>query len=76
MHKQPRPEKKSELWRYAGLSGQIFLSLGVAVFAGFKADDWLNLSIPLLVWLLPLIVLVVLIYSLLKETAKKKKDKI
>jgi uncharacterized membrane protein len=60
--------------RYAGLGAQLFVSLGIAVFAGYKADKWLNISLPLLVWLLPFIVLCMMIYKLIKETSKRKDD--
>lgn len=59
--------------RYAGLGAQIFVSLGLAVFAGYKGDRWLKFSFPVLVWLLPFLVLCVMIYSLIRETSKKKK---
>ncbi|MDB5196117.1 MAG: hypothetical protein JWP88_487 [Flaviaesturariibacter sp.] len=59
--------------RYAGLGAQIFVSLGIAVFAGYKADGWLHTSIPLLVWVLPFAVLSVMIYKLVKDTSKKNK---
>ena len=58
--------------RYAGLGAQIFVSLGIAVFAGYKADDWLNIKIPLLIWLLPFLVLSLMIYKLIRETKTKK----
>lgn len=58
--------------RYAGQGTQILVSLGIAVFAGYKIDSWLGISLPLLVWLLPLIVLVAMMYKLIKETSKKK----
>lgn len=58
--------------RYAGLGSQILVSLGIGVFAGYKLDRWLKLSFPLLVWLLPLVVLVLMIYKLIKETSGKK----
>jgi hypothetical protein len=57
--------------RYAGLATQLFVSLGVAVFAGYKADTWLKVPLPLLVWVLPFVVLCLLIYKLIKETSKK-----
>jgi uncharacterized membrane protein len=60
--------------RYAGLGTQIFVSLGLAVFAGYKADKWLNIAIPLLVWLLPFVVLALMIYKLVRETSKRKKE--
>lgn len=57
--------------RYAGLGAQIFASLGIAVFIGYKADKWIRISIPLLVWVLPLLVLVMMIYKLIKDTGKR-----
>jgi hypothetical protein len=57
--------------RYAGLGGQIFISLGIAVFAGYKADQWLNTPFPILIWLLPVIVLCIMIYKMVKDTSKK-----
>ncbi|HWJ93069.1 MAG TPA: hypothetical protein VNR87_18275 [Flavisolibacter sp.] len=59
--------------RYAGMGAQIFVSLGLAVWAGYKADQWLKLSLPLLVWLLPFLVLCMMIYKLIKETSKRNK---
>ena len=72
---QPKQNSQNDLMRYAGLGAQIFVSLGLAVFAGYKLDRWLKISLPLLVWLLPLIVLIVMIYSLVRETSKRKDRK-
>ena len=71
---QQKPSSNSDLARYAGLGAQIFVSLGIAVFVGYKGDRWLGLSFPLLVWLLPLLVLGMMIYKLIKETSKRKAD--
>jgi hypothetical protein len=70
-----QPQRKSaqnDLLKYAGLGSQILVSLGIAVFAGYKLDRWLKIPLPLLVWLLPLIVLIGMIYNLIKQTSKKK----
>jgi hypothetical protein len=75
MNSTQRPKQTkggSDLLRYAGLGGQIFVSLGLAVFAGYKADGWINAPIPLLVWILPLTVLCMMIYKLIKDTSKRK----
>jgi hypothetical protein len=69
-----RSGNSGELMRYAGLATQIFVSLGVSVFAGYKADGWLKTPFPLLVWLVPLVVLTMMIYGLIKETSKRQKD--
>ena len=71
-NKQQKPNNNRDLLRYAGLGTQIFVSLGIAVFAGYKADQWLGLSFPLLVWLLPFLVLGIMIMKLIKETSKRK----
>ena len=69
----PKQNKSSnDLLRYAGLGAQILVSIGIAVFVGYKADKWLHLSFPLLVWLLPLLVVSTMIYKLIKETSTKK----
>jgi type IV secretory pathway TrbD component len=62
----------NDLLRYAGLGTQILVSIGLAVFVGLKADQWVKVSFPLLVWLLPLAVVSLTIYKLIKETGKKK----
>jgi hypothetical protein len=62
----------NDLLRYAGLGGQILVSIGLAVFAGLKLDQWIEMPFPLFVWLLPLIVVALMIVKLIKETSKKK----
>ena len=69
----PAPtEPSNDLLRYAGLGTQILVAIGIAVFAGLKIDRWVHLSFPLLVWVLPLLVVSLMIYKLIKETSKKK----
>lgn len=70
--KEPKPNYTNDVMRYAGLGTQILVSLGLALFAGYKADGWLSIPIPLFVWLLPLIVLCLMIYKIIKDTSGKK----
>lgn len=60
--------------KYAGLGMQIFVSLGLAVFAGYKFDGWLKLAFPVFILILPLIVLFLIIYKLIKDTSKRSGD--
>lgn len=69
---QKQNNASNDVLRYAGLGAQILVSIGIAVFVGLKADQWLRLSFPVLVWLLPLLVVSAMIYKLIKETTKKK----
>lgn len=59
------------LYRYAGLATQFLVSTGIAVFVGYKADRWLSISFPVFVWLLPLIVIAVTIYMIVRDTSKE-----
>lgn len=67
-------DKKSnaQLWQYAGIGGQLLVSLGIGVFLGLKVDEWLEFKIPLLVWMLPLLILIAMIARLIKATSNKK----
>jgi F0F1-type ATP synthase assembly protein I len=62
-----------DLIRYASLGTQLLVALGLAVFAGLKADKWLHTS-PLMTCILPLLTLIGIFYKLMKETAKPPKD--
>ena len=67
--------RRGELIRYAGLSTQVVVSIGVSVFLGMKADKGLKVSFPILSWALPLLVIVVLLVSLIKSGPGKKNGK-
>jgi len=58
------------LIRYAGLGTQMLVAIGIAVFAGLKADQWLHSS-PLFSCALPLLVLFALFYKILRQTGSK-----
>lgn len=65
---------RKDLLRYAGMGTQMLVTIGVAVFLGLKADRWLKISFPLLVWLLPLLVICGLLYQFVRATSKRKND--
>jgi len=71
----PSHNNNRDLLKYAGLATQIFVALGLAVFVGIKADEWMALSFPVLAWVIPLLVIVSFIYKLIKETSGKKNGK-
>jgi hypothetical protein len=68
-------DRRRDLIRYAGLSTQVVVSIGVSVFLGMKADRGLKLSFPILSWALPLLVIVVLLVNLVKSGTGKKNGK-
>ncbi|MHA4809815.1 AtpZ/AtpI family protein [Flavitalea flava] len=74
-NKPVKPDNRRELLRYAGLSTEVVASVGLSIFIGVKADKWLHVSFPLLTWALPLLVIVVLIVKLIKESSKNRDGK-
>jgi len=60
-----------DMLRYAGLASQMLASIGISIFLGIKADQWLKTS-PLITAVLPLLVLFGIFYKLIRETGSKK----
>ncbi|MGC4231586.1 MAG: AtpZ/AtpI family protein [Niabella sp.] len=66
--------KKYSAWlRYLGITSQLLVMIGLAVYGGIWLDEKFNLA-PLLTVTLPLLVLGITFYKLIKETGKKNKD--
>ena len=57
--------------QYAGWAFQLMLYLGVSVYIGHLLDGWVSFSIPVGIWLLPLVVLIILLIKVVKDTTKK-----
>jgi hypothetical protein len=74
-NKNRAANNRRELYRYASLSSQVVASVGLSIFIGIKADKWVSLSFPIFSWALPLLVIVVLIIKLVKETSRNKDGK-
>lgn len=69
-----KPHQKYAPWlRYMGLTAQLLVLIGFAVFAGIKLDEKFGVT-PLLTIALPLLVLSVTFYKLIKETNKTKQQ--
>lgn len=67
-----KKESNRILWHYAGMGTQFFVAIGLGIFAGLKLDDWLNIPVPVLVWVLPLFLITGMIIKIVIETGKKK----
>ena len=74
MAKQP-PDNSRLLLQYAGLGAQLLVSLGLAVFVGLKLDQRFRFSIPVLVWVLPLLVLIAMVVKAIRDTSRKNDTK-
>ena len=67
--------RRRELYRYASLSGQVAASVGLSLFLGIKADKWVHGPFPIFSWALPLLVIVLLIIKLVKESSRRNDGK-
>jgi hypothetical protein len=63
---------KNLLLQYAGIGAQIVAGLLIFIFAGKWIDSKLQLSFPVLIWLLPLIFIVGMIIKVIRDTSKRK----
>ena len=65
-------DNRNLLAQYAGFATQLIVGLGLTLYLGMWLDKKLHLSFPLLVWILPLLVLIVTLTKLIKDTSTKK----
>lgn len=66
-----KENKKNNLTDYAGMSFQFLIGLALFMFAGYKLDEWMKFSIPLTIWIFPLIFIIAVIIKIILETNKK-----
>ena len=57
--------------QYAGFAAQLAVGLILAVYAGMWLDKRIDIGIPLLIWLLPLLLLIAMLLKVVKDTSKK-----
>lgn len=72
MERKSIQSNKQLLYKYAGFSTQLLVSLGLAVFAGQWFDKKLHLPFPIAIWTFPLVVLLIILFKVVKETSSKK----
>jgi Putative F0F1-ATPase subunit Ca2+/Mg2+ transporter len=70
INKPNKPPRKTSVWEFAGMAGQMLAAIGVAVWAGIKLDEKLGLSFPAGVIIFPLIALGVILWQIIKATQR------
>lgn len=70
--KSPKSSDQS-LMRYMGLATQFFISIGIGLWIGLKADDYFKFSSPVFIWVLPLLIVVSSLIKIIVDTNKKNK---
>jgi len=66
-----KDDGKKLLLQYAGFATQLVIALGAGVFAGYWIDKKMNMAVPVFTWLLPLLILLVMFWKVMKDTSKK-----
>ncbi len=66
-----KDDGKRLLLQYAGFATQLVVALGAGVFAGYWIDKKILISIPVFTWLLPLLILLIMFWKVMKDTSKK-----
>lgn len=66
-----KDDGKKLLLQYAGFATQLVVALGLGVFAGHWIDKKISISVPVFTWLLPLLILLVMFWKVMKDTSKK-----
>lgn len=72
LKKKPKDNKPDNrlILKYTGLAFQMMATLGVAVFAGYKIDQWTGWSFPFFLIILSLIALVLILRQIIKDTSR------
>jgi hypothetical protein len=67
-----KDDGKRLMLQYAGMATQFLVGLGIGVAIGLFVDKKIGWKVPILVWLLPLLILIGILYKVLKDTSTKK----
>lgn len=62
----------SSFWKYAGLSSQLLVGIGLSLYIGLRIDQFFHWRTPLAVWILPLLLIVSVIVKIVVDTNPKK----
>jgi F0F1-type ATP synthase assembly protein I len=65
--------RNNDFMKYAGMAAQFMATLAVAFFIGIKLDHFWELKFPILTIILPLIMLFVLLWKIVKDSNPTKK---
>lgn len=61
----------TSLMQYAGFAAQLAIGLLMAVYAGKWIDGKTGSSVPVFIWLLPLVLLIGILVKVVRDTSKK-----
>ncbi len=64
-------DKPNILAKYGSLGTQMLVGVGLGAYGGMWIDKKTGITIPIFIWLLPLLVIIAMIVKLIKDTTPK-----
>jgi F0F1-type ATP synthase assembly protein I len=71
--KKDKGQSSVSAMRYLGLASQLFISIGVGLWLGWKLDGFFSFQTPWLIWILPLVIVVSSLIKIIIDTNKRNK---
>jgi F0F1-type ATP synthase assembly protein I len=71
--KKDKGQSSVSAMRYLGLASQLFVSIGVGLWLGWKLDGFFSFQSPWLIWILPLVIVVSSLIKIIIDTNKRNK---
>ena len=71
--KKDKGQSSVSAMRYLGLASQLFISIGVGLWLGWKLDGFVSFQSPWLIWILPLVIVVSSLIKIIIDTNKRNK---
>jgi F0F1-type ATP synthase assembly protein I len=71
--KKDKGQSSVSAMRYLGLASQLFVSIGVGLWLGWKLDGFFSFQTPWLIWILPLVIVVSSLIKIIIDTNKRNK---
>jgi F0F1-type ATP synthase assembly protein I len=71
--KKDKGQSSVSAMRYLGLASQLFISIGVGLWLGWKLDGFFSFQSPWLIWILPLVIVVSSLIKIIIDTNKRNK---
>jgi hypothetical protein len=73
-HDPKSPNNRHLLLQYGGMAIQWFVVLLLSVYLGKRADTWFRFIKPVFIWLFPVIGILGLLISVIRDTKPPKKN--
>lgn len=71
----PKNQSPKLFWKYAGLTTQFFVAIGLSMLIGWYIDKWIAFKTPIAILILPLLTIIGIIIKIIIDTNRNSKNK-